>query len=280
MLYFIHRDINHDRYILHSNAKTDTLAYMKIVRFETQGAERYGILENGIISSITAPSVGTVRETDETFKIEKVRLLAPCVPTKIIAVGVNYRSHASELDHQLPERPLIFLKPPTAVIGPEEKIIYPVTSHQVDYEGELGVVIGKLTKHIPRERARDCILGYTCFNDVTARDLQQKDGQWTRAKSFDTFAPIGPWIETELDDTNLPIETLVNGKVVQRGSTHDMVFSVPELISFISDIMTLIPGDIIATGTPGGIGPMQPGDVVEVKITPIGILRNYLMKES
>jgi 2-keto-4-pentenoate hydratase/2-oxohepta-3-ene-1,7-dioic acid hydratase in catechol pathway len=273
-------DINHIRHILHSFEKPDTLAYMKIVRFEIGGKERYGILENGVIQSITEPLVGTVRETEETFAIEKVRLLAPCVPSKIIAVGVNYKSHASELNHQLPERPLIFLKPPTAVIGPEDRILYPDTSHQVDYEGELGVVIGKLARHISRERARDCILGYTCFNDVTARDLQRIDGQWTRSKSFDTFAPVGPWIETELDDTNLTIETIVNGQVVQRGNTTDMVFSVPELISFISDVMTLIPGDIIATGTPGGIGLIRPGDIVEISIKPIGTLRNYLVKEG
>jgi len=264
---------------LHSSEKPDTLAYMKIVHFETEGKERYGILENDIIQCITEPLVDTVQEMDETFAIEKVKLLAPCVPSKIIAVGVNYKNHAAELNHQLPERPLIFLKPPTAVIGPEEKILYPGTAHQVDYEGELGVVIGKLTRHISRERARDCILGYTCFNDVTARDLQRMDVQWTRSKSFDTFAPIGPWIETELDDTNLTIETIVNGQVVQRGNTNDMVFGVPELISFISDVMTLIPGDIIATGTPGGIGPIQPGDIVEISIKPIGILRNYLVKE-
>lgn len=252
---------------------------MKIVRFTARGKDRYGILEKGLIRSITEPSVGAVREMDETFTLEKVKLLAPCVPSKIIAVGVNYKSHASEMNHQLPERPLIFLKPPTAVIGPEEEILYPDSSRQVDYEGELGVVIGKITHHISRERARDCILGYTCFNDVTARDLQRTDGQWTRAKSFDTFAPVGPWIETELDDTNLTIETLVNGQVVQKGNTADMVFGVPELISFISDILTLIPGDIIATGTPGGIGPMQPGDKVEVSINPIGSLRNYLVKK-
>jgi 2-keto-4-pentenoate hydratase/2-oxohepta-3-ene-1,7-dioic acid hydratase in catechol pathway len=252
---------------------------MKIVRFETDGKERYGILENNIVQSIIDPVAGTVQETGKAFTLEKVKLLAPCVPSKIIAVGVNYKNHADELAHKLPEKPLIFLKPPTSIVGPDEEIIYPESSHQVDYEGELGVVIGKLTRHISREKARDCILGYTCFNDVTARDLQRTDVQWTRAKSFDTFAPVGPWIETELDDTHLTIETSINGKVVQKGTTADMVFGVPELISFISEIMTLLPGDIIATGTPGGIGPMQPGDTVEVSIKPIGILRNYLVKK-
>jgi 2-keto-4-pentenoate hydratase/2-oxohepta-3-ene-1,7-dioic acid hydratase in catechol pathway len=252
---------------------------MKILRFETKGKDRYGILENNLIRCITGPLTDTVRENTETYSLNEIKLLAPCVPTKIVAVGVNYKSHALELNHVLPERPLLFLKPPTAVIGPEGKILFPDTANQVDYEGELGVVIGKLTHHVSREKARDCILGYTCFNDVTARDLQRIDGQWTRSKSFDTFAPIGPWIETELDDTCLPIETSVNGRVVQKGNTSDLVFNVPELVSFISGVMTLIPGDIIATGTPGGIGPMQPGDTVEVKIAPIGTLRNYLGKK-
>jgi 2-keto-4-pentenoate hydratase/2-oxohepta-3-ene-1,7-dioic acid hydratase in catechol pathway len=252
---------------------------MKIVRFENDRKTGYGILNNNSIRVISDSLSGSIKETNETYPAEKVKLLAPCIPSKIVAVGVNYKSHAREMSSPLPREPLFFLKPPTAIIGPDDKIYYPSSSKQVDYEGELGVVIGKLARQIPLEHARDYILGYTCFNDVTARDLQRIDVQWTRAKSFDTFAPIGPWIETELDDTCARIETLVNGKVVQSGNTSDMVFGVPELVSFISHVMTLLPGDVIATGTPGGIGPMQPGDTVEVRIDHIGTLRNYLVKE-
>jgi 2-keto-4-pentenoate hydratase/2-oxohepta-3-ene-1,7-dioic acid hydratase in catechol pathway len=252
---------------------------MKIVRFENNHKTRYGILNNNSIRVISDSPSGSIQETNETYPAEKVKLLAPCIPSKIVAVGVNYKSHAREMNSPLPREPLFFLKPPTAVIGPDDQIYYPSSSKQVDYEGELGVVIGKLARQIPREHARDYILGYTCFNDVTARDLQRIDVQWTRAKSFDTFAPVGPWIETEFDDTCARIETLVNGQVVQSGNTSDMVFGVPELVSFISHVMTLLPGDVIATGTPGGIGPMQPGDIVEVRIDHVGTLRNYLVKE-
>ena len=249
---------------------------MKIARFESGGREWYGFVENDKVRVVSGPLSGPVKETDQVFELAKVKLLAPCTPSKIVAVGVNYKSHAQEMDSQLPKNPLIFLKPPTSVIGPEDKIIYPLASKQVDYEGELGVVIGKLARKVSVSQARDYILGYTCFNDVTARDLQRADGQWTRSKGFDTFAPFGPWIETDLQDNNLTLETLVNGRVVQKGNTADLVFNVAELISFISDVMTLLPGDVIATGTPGGIGPMQPGDTVEVRISGIGVLRNYL----
>ena len=219
----------------------------------------------------------SIKLTGDSYPLDEVRLLAPCLPSKIVALGVNYRSHAQEMDSNLPKNPLVFLKPPTAVIGPEDKIVYPPSSKQVDYEGELGVVIGKKAKGITQEQAKDYILGYTCLNDVTARDLQKSDGQWTRAKSFDTFAPIGPCIETELDDTNTDIETYLNGRLVQKGNTRDLVFGVPELVSFVSHVMTLLPGDIIATGTPAGVGPMQPGDTVEIKIGGIGSLRNYII---
>jgi 2-keto-4-pentenoate hydratase/2-oxohepta-3-ene-1,7-dioic acid hydratase in catechol pathway len=252
---------------------------MKIVRFNVEGRDRFGILDGGVIQTVNG-LFGSLRKTKDTFSLDSVRLLAPCQPSKIVAVGVNYKSHALEMNSPLPENPLIFLKPPTAVIGPEDDIVYPASSSQVDYEGELGIVIGKAAFQVSREKARDYILGYTCLNDVTARDLQRKDGQWTRAKGFDTFAPFGPWIETELDDTKIGIETLINGRIVQSGNTADMVFNVAQLISFISNVMTLLPGDVIATGTPGGIGPMQPGDTVEIKIESIGTLRNYLTKNS
>jgi len=207
-------------------------------------------------------------------KIKDFKLLAPASPTKIVAVGLNYRDHAEELNMPIPKEPIIFLKPPSAVIGPGEPIILPPQSKRVDYEAELAVVIKKQAKNIKPEQAKEHILGYTCFNDVTARDLQAKDGQWTRAKSFDTFAPMGPWIETELDPSDLKIQALLNGKVVQNSTTANLIFSVPQLLSFISKIMTLKPGDIIATGTPSGIGPLAPGDEITIRIQGIGELKN------
>lgn len=250
---------------------------MKIVRFAISGKVRYGTIEGQTVRAISGRPFRSVNVTEERYPASAVRLLPPCVPSKVVAVGVNYRSHAQEMGSKLPPVPLIFLKPPTAVIGPEDGIIYPPSSKQVDYEGELAVVIGRRARRVPASRARDYILGYTCLNDVTARDHQRADGQWTRGKGFDTFCPIGPCIETELDDGNAPVETYVNGKLVQKGNTSDLLFGVPELVSFASEVMTLLPGDIIATGTPGGVGPIQVGDTVEVKIAPIGTLRNYVV---
>ena len=251
---------------------------MKIVRFSVDKKISYGILENQTIRVIQGNPFSTLHYTGKTLRINDVRLLAPCVPSKIVCLGVNFRSHAGEVNTKIPEAPLIFLKPPTAVIGPEDKIIYPAMSKRVDYECELGVVMKKKASHISAESALDFVLGYTCFNDVTARDLQSLDGQWTRAKGFDTFAAFGPWIETELDPTNVPVQTYLNGELKQSGNTSDLIYSVPDVISFISQVMTLLPGDVIATGTPSGIGPMKPGDTVEVKIAPIGTLRNYMVK--
>ncbi len=210
------------------------------------------------------------------FSLDDVKLLAPAVPSKVICVGLNYVEHARELKMDLPENPIIFLKPPTAVIGPGADIIMPSSSTQVDYEGELGVVIGNRCKDVPASKAEDYILGYTCFNDVTARDLQGKDVQWTRAKSFDTFAPMGPYIE-KIDPADLNIQTRVNGKIKQDSNTSDLIFSVPELVEFISEIMTLLPGDVIATGTPPGVGSLKSGDVVEVEIERLGTLRNRVV---
>jgi 2-keto-4-pentenoate hydratase/2-oxohepta-3-ene-1,7-dioic acid hydratase in catechol pathway len=206
-------------------------------------------------------------------------VLAPCTPSKVAAVGLNYYSHAEELKMPIPSEPLLFLKPSTSVIGPGDNIVYPDSSERVDYEAELGVVIKTKAYGVPLARAQDYVLGYTCFNDVTARDLQKKDGQWTRAKGFDTFSIIGPHIETELDPGNTTVEAYLNGELRQRGNTNDLIFPVLALISFISHIMTLLPGDVIATGTPSGIGPMNPGDTVEIKVAGIGRLRNYVVKK-
>jgi 2-keto-4-pentenoate hydratase/2-oxohepta-3-ene-1,7-dioic acid hydratase in catechol pathway len=251
---------------------------MKIVRFAAVGKIKYGILSGQSIRVIQGKPFGNIKLTSDRYQLDKVRLLAPGVPSKIVALGLNYRSHAAEVKANLPSVPLIFLKPSTAVIGPEDNIVYPPSSTQVDYEGELGVVIKKPAWRVPKEQALDYILGYTCFNDVTARDHQRSDGQWTRGKGFDTFAPMGPCIETELDSGSVVIETYLNGELKQKGSTRDLIFSVPELVSFISNVMTLLPGDVIATGTPSGIGPMLPGNTVEIKIEPIGTLRNYVVR--
>jgi 2-keto-4-pentenoate hydratase/2-oxohepta-3-ene-1,7-dioic acid hydratase in catechol pathway len=195
-------------------------------------------------------------------------------PTKIIAIGLNYLDHAKEFNMEIPEYPLIFMKPPTAVIGNGETIIYPPQTKELHYEGELGIVIGKKTRNVSVEDAKHYIAGYTCANDVTARDLQRLDGQWTRSKSFDTFCPLGPKIAKGIDPTNLAIITRVNGVVKQSSNTNQMIFNAFKLVSFISAIMTLMPGDIISTGTPPGVGELQIGDVVEVEIEGIGILRN------
>ncbi len=249
---------------------------MKIVRFSIDRKVRYGILKGKSIQAIEDKPFRHIKPLNQYYKLSEVKLLAPCTPSKIVALGLNYHSHAKELNAPPPNAPLIFLKPSTAVIGPEEYIAYPPSSHRVDYEGELGVVIKKPVWRASEEDALDYVLGYTCFNDVTARDLQSQDNQWTRAKGFDTFAAVGPCIETELDPGNVCIETYLNGKLKQQGNTSDLIYSVPVLIDFASHVMTLLPGDIIATGTPSGIGPMNPGDTVEIRIEQIGTLRNYV----
>jgi len=198
-------------------------------------------------------------------------------PTKIIAIGLNYLDHARELNMEIPEYPLIFMKPPTAVIGNGESIIYPPQTQELHYEGELGVVMGKSARNISEEEAKHYIAGYTCANDVTARDLQRKDGQWTRSKSFDTFCPLGPRIAKDIDPTHLAITTRVNGITKQESNTDQMIFNAYKLVAFISAIMTLLPGDVISTGTPPGVGELNVGDVVEVEIEGIGVLRNTVV---
>jgi 2-keto-4-pentenoate hydratase/2-oxohepta-3-ene-1,7-dioic acid hydratase in catechol pathway len=253
---------------------------MHIVRFEMQGRTGYGVLEGEKIEVLwgTPYDGGLANTIGQVLSLPEVRLLAPCEPSKIVALGINYRDHAAEFGHPIPEEPLLFLKPSTAVIGPDEDIVYPEMSRRVDYEAELAVVIGKTARQVKEADFRDYVLGYTCFNDVTARDLQKKDGQFTRSKSFDTFAPMGPWIETEIaDPDNLRVEGYLNGERRQHSNTSNLVFPVATLISFISRIMTLLPGDVIATGTPSGIGPMRPGDVVEIRVEGIGTLHNRLV---
>jgi len=254
---------------------------MKIVRFDQEGRSGYGVLDGEKILPIWENPFAGITETGETLVLSDVTLLAPCEPSKIVALGLNYRDHAAEFGHQVPEEPLIFLKPSTAVIGPEAAIIYPKMSRRVDYEAELAVVIGKTAHRVREDDALEYVLGYTCFNDVTARDLQKKDGLFTRAKGFDTFAAMGPWIETAIGDPdNVMVEAYLNGEPRQHASTSNMVFGVRRLIAFISEVMTLLPGDVISTGTPSGIGPMRPGDVVEVRVEGIGTLRNQVLAEE
>ena len=249
---------------------------MKLLRFSSDGQVRYGAVEQRQIRELTGDPYGTLRFGPRSFQLDDVTLLPPCEPSKIVAVGVNYRAHAQEMGHRLPGEPLLFLKPSTSVIGPGAAIHYPEGVTRLDYEAELAVVIKKKTRSVTPAQASEAILGCTCLNDVTARDLQQKDKQWTRAKSFDTFAPIGPWIVTDLDPSNLKIEGILNGQTRQSSTTADLIFPVPVLVSFISSIMTLLPGDVITTGTPSGVGPMQRGDTIEVVIEGIGRLTNMV----
>lgn len=241
-----------------------------IGRFRSGDEFFYGEIDDGRVY----PSAG-----GPPVELSDLRFLPPSTPSKIICVGLNYRDHAEELSMEVPKTPILFLKPPSAVIGHGDKIIYPVCSSRVDYEAELAIVIGKRCKNISADRARDVIAGYTCFNDVTARDLQQQDGQWTRAKSFDTFASIGPFLTPpeELDLSDLKISCRVNGELRQNSSTANLIFDIPYLLEFISGIMTLEVGDVIATGTPPGVGELQRGDCVEVEIEGIGILRNEVI---
>lgn len=253
---------------------------MKLARFSAEGRVSWGIVERGAVFEAGDYISGSIPDEKAVKKglgrpLDSVRLLAPAEPSKIVAIGLNYRAHAAEFGKTLPEEPMLFLKPSTAVIGPGDDIIYPShMSRRVDYEAELAVVIGREAKRVSPDDAKACILGYTCFNDVTARDLQAKDIQYTRAKGFDTFAPIGPWIETGLDPLKVRVESYLNDEKRQDASTEDMIFNAYELVSFVSRVMTLLPGDVIATGTPSGVGKMKPGDTIEVRIEGVGALKN------
>ncbi len=244
------------------------------VRFEKEGRVRSGILEDGKILETKGSCLEGEVLSGAVFSLEEVRLLAPVQPNSIFCVGRNYTEHAKELGHDLPEEPLIFLKAPGSVLEPEGTVRIPLWAGRIDYEGELAVVIGKTCRNVSEEEAGSAIFGLTCLNDVTARDLQNKDGQWTRSKSFDTFCPLGPWILVSGETRGRRIETRLNGRVVQSATTDMMIFPVCRLISHISRFATLRPGDVVATGTPAGVGPMLPGDEVEVEIEGIGILRN------
>ena len=256
---------------------------MRVVRFTPQpdtglGSDPlYGILEEDNRISIISgdPIYHGIQKTAATVDLTKVRLLAPVIPrSKIVAVGKNYADHAAEMGGVVPEEPIIFLKPNTSVIGPGDTIVWPAIAPTIDYEAELAIVIGRVCKEVPKERVNDVIFGYTMANDVTCREIQRKDGQWMRAKSFDTFCPLGPWIETEFVPGNQRITTTLNGEIKQDAHLSDMMFKVPDIIHFITQVMTLLPGDIVITGTPAGIGPMPEKATVAVAIEGLGQLTN------
>lgn len=234
----------------------------------------FGVINGTKIDIIKGHPFADIELTGVSFDLDEVKILSPVLPSKVVCVGKNYADHAKELGGEVPAQPVIFLKPSTTVIGENDPILLPSQSSNVHHEAELAVVISHLCKNVEVSRAHEVILGYTVANDVTARDLQEKDGQWTRAKSFDTFCPLGPWIETQIDPTNLDISCEVNGEVKQAGNTSDMVRDAHEMVSWISKVMTLLPGDVILTGTPAGVGPIVNGDVVEVTIAGIGTLAN------
>jgi 2-keto-4-pentenoate hydratase/2-oxohepta-3-ene-1,7-dioic acid hydratase in catechol pathway len=269
---------------------------VRIARFSRDDTVAYGVVQesvpDGVASAVIGPDadgltiaelqghpfgVGTesVRYTGQSYPVADVRLLAPVLPTKVVAIGKNYADHAREMGGEPPDEPVIFLKPSTSVVGPGDPVARPVKlSERVDYEGELAVVIGRLCRDVPPERVSEVIFGYTCANDVTARDLQAKDGQWTRAKGFDTFCPLGPWIETGLDPADLELTTTVNGEVRQHARTSQLLHDVTAVVCYVTSVMTLLPGDILLTGTPAGIGPLAYGDRVSVAIQGIGTLTN------
>jgi 2-keto-4-pentenoate hydratase/2-oxohepta-3-ene-1,7-dioic acid hydratase in catechol pathway len=247
---------------------------VRIARFSYDGDVSFGVIEDDTVAQITAHPFGAIEFTGGRVPLSAVRLLAPTLPSKVVAIGKNYAEHAAEMGGDVPEQPLIFLKPSTSVVGDGDAIASPPSSERVDFEGELAVVIGRLCRDVPVERAMEVVLGYTCANDVTARDQQKTDGQWSRAKGYDTFCPLGPWIETDADPSDLRITTRLNGEVKQDSRTSLIVHKIPTLIAYITSCMTLLPGDVILTGTPSGIGPMQVGDSVEVEIEGIGVLTN------
>ncbi|MEA2339806.1 MAG: hypothetical protein QOE82_3813 [Thermoanaerobaculia bacterium] len=248
---------------------------MKIYRFVHAGQSSVGVADGDRIVRYSGSDATNLGEpTSDSISLADAELLVPVTPSKIVAVGRNYAEHAKELGNEAPSEPIIFLKPPSAVIAPNAAIIRPPQSQRVDFEGELAIVIGKTARNIRRDDWRSVVLGFTCANDVTARDLQKKDVQFTRGKSFDTFCPLGPCIETDLDPAALSLRTRVNGETKQNGNTHDMVFNCAFIIEFITSVMTLNPGDVILTGTPAGVGPLNAGDVVEVEIEGIGVLSN------
>jgi len=256
---------------------------MRIIRFSAPeklgvGTDPlFGVLndQDAILVLRGDPIYSGIVPAEKSLKLSDVKLLAPAIPrSKVVCIGKNYADHAAEMDSEVPSEPIIFIKPNTSVIGPNEVIIWPRMSERVDYEAELAIVIGRICKEVPASKAKDVIYGYTLANDVTARDLQKKDGQWSRAKGFDTFCPLGPWIETEFIPGDQKITSTLNGELKQSSMLSEMIFKVPQIIEFVTNVMTLLPGDVILTGTPAGIGPMPSGASITVAIDGLGALTN------
>ena len=257
---------------------------MRFVRVARPDGPAFGVVrqaDRGEVVELIAPHpFAEWQGTGQVAPLDKVKLLAPVIPTKILAIGRNYADHAAELGGEVPPEPLVFGKLSTAVVGPGDPIVLPALSQEVHHEAELAIVVKRIAKQVPVEMAMEAVLGFTCANDVTARDLQASDGQWTRAKGFDTFCPLGPWIETDLDlAAGVAVRCRVNGETRQDGGTRDLVFTVPQLVSHVSAFTTLLPGDVILTGTPAGVGPLRDGDTVEVEIDGLGVLRNPVRAE-
>jgi 2-keto-4-pentenoate hydratase/2-oxohepta-3-ene-1,7-dioic acid hydratase in catechol pathway len=254
---------------------------LKFLRCIANGVARWGTLDGNEITELTGSPFGEHRPSGAKYALDKVSLLPAVTPSKIVCVGRNYVDHAKELAHDVPTKPLIFMKPPSSLLAPGGTVYYPPDVTRLDYEGEIGIVIGKRIRHLgAEESALPYILGFTCVNDVTGRDLQEKDGQWTRAKGFDTFCPVGPVIATGLDPANLSVQTTLNGEPRQKGHVSQLIFSFDVVLRYISRFMTLEAGDLIATGTPAGVGPMKVGDIVEVTVDGVGTLRNLIGKEE
>jgi 2-keto-4-pentenoate hydratase/2-oxohepta-3-ene-1,7-dioic acid hydratase in catechol pathway len=264
---------------------------VKIARFSgPDGSVSFGVVDgvgpegevdgSSTVTPVLGHPFGALEVAGPPLPLAGVRLLAPVLPSKIVAVGRNYAEHAREMGNDVPSEPMIFLKPSTSVVGPGDAIALPEQSEHVEHEAELAIVIGRLCSEVPIRRVPEVVLGYTCANDVSARDLQRSDGQWGRAKGFDTFCPLGPWIETELDPASLSVRCTVNGEVRQDGSTADMVRGVGELVAWISNVMTLLPGDVILTGTPAGVGPIVDGDTVSVSLSSVGTLTNRVVTRA
>jgi 2-keto-4-pentenoate hydratase/2-oxohepta-3-ene-1,7-dioic acid hydratase in catechol pathway len=259
---------------------------VRIARFSVDDEPKYGVVETddpeGLVGTVNVldsdPLYRSAQFTGEKLQLADVRLLAPVIPrSKVVCVGRNYAAHAAELGNDVPEQPMIFLKPNTSVIGPRDGIVYPEQTNDLHFEGELAIVIGRICRDLPKERVNEVIFGYTIANDVTARDLQKSDGQWARAKGYDTFCPLGPWISTELDASDLRVSTELNGEPKQDGRTSQFIFDIPEVLAYITSFTTLLPGDVVLTGTPAGVGPMLPGDEVSVSVEGIGTLTNKVI---
>jgi 2-keto-4-pentenoate hydratase/2-oxohepta-3-ene-1,7-dioic acid hydratase in catechol pathway len=259
---------------------------VRIARFSVDDEPKYGVVETddpeGLTGTVNVldsdPLYRSAQFTGEKLQLADVRLLAPVIPrSKVVCVGRNYAAHAAELGNDVPTQPMIFLKPNTSVIGPRDGIVYPEQTNDLHFEGELAIVIGRICRDLPKERVNEVIFGYTIANDVTARDLQKSDGQWARAKGYDTFCPLGPWISTELDASDLRVSTELNGEPKQDGRTSQFIFDIPEVLAYITSFTTLLPGDVVLTGTPAGVGPMLPGDEVSVSVEGIGTLTNKVI---